>query len=266
MVVPEPIVNAAREGNVTAVREWLESGGDPNDRIQEGSSALLVWVIVSDESEARLEIVRLLLAHGADVNCYLGGEVGSYNPLHICSIFPHNKKRCGRIFQLLLDAGANLVNARTNQANHNETRLGVALDNSIWHAREESRNCLDTVIRLLRAGATLDACKDNLSAESLLRQKEASCAERQPPREMSPPFHACKALMSDYRAAGSTWKSYVRAPPKALLRLRSLVARGRARERIRLHAKTPRGIALLFAPTFPNELFWNVASYWNPRY
>ena len=29
---------------------------------------------------------------------------------------------------------------------------------------------------------------------------------------------------------------------------------------------TPREVALLFAPTFPNELFWKVATYWNPRY
>ena len=73
--------------------------------------------------------------------------------------------------------------------------------------------------------------------------------------------------MSDYRAAGSTWKGYVRAPPKELLRLRSLVARGRARERnARTRRMTPREIALLFAPTFPNELFWKVATYWNPRY
>ena len=57
----------------------------------------------------------------------------------------------------------------------------------------------------------------------------------------------------------------MRAPPKELLRLRSLIARGRAKEKRRLRA-TPREIALLFAPTFPNELFWKVATYWNPRY
>ena len=62
------------------------------------------------------------------------------------------------------------------------------------------------------------------------------------------------------------WKGYVRAPPKELLRLRSLIARGRAREKRRLRAKTPPEIANLFAPTFPNELFWKVATYWNPRY
>ena len=58
-----------------------------------------------------------------------------------------------------------------------------------------------------------------------------------------------------------------RSMRKELLHLRSLVARGRARERkARTRRTTPREVALLFAPTFPNELFWKVATYWNPRY
>ena len=75
------------------------------------------------------------------------------------------------------------------------------------------------------------------------------------------------------RAAQSTststrltlWQKYCLAAPKDLLRLRSLVARGRAREKVRTRSKTPREIALLFAPSFPNELFWGVMAYWNPR-
>ena len=75
------------------------------------------------------------------------------------------------------------------------------------------------------------------------------------------------------RAAQSTststrltpWQKYCLVPPKELLRLRSLVARGRAREKVRTRTKTPREIALLFAPAFPNELFWNIMRYWNPR-
>ena len=62
------------------------------------------------------------------------------------------------------------------------------------------------------------------------------------------------------------WQKYCLLPPKELLRLRSLVARGRARERRRLRSKTPREISLLFAPSFPNELFWKVMAFWSPRY
>ena len=77
---------------------------------------------------------------------------------------------------------------------------------------------------------------------------------------------ACEAFVADVRAAGGTWKQYVLQLPKALLRLRSLVARNRARSVKRLRARTPREIELLFAPTFPNELCWRVLEYWNPRY
>ena len=69
------------------------------------------------------------------------------------------------------------------------------------------------------------------------------------------------------RRRDGRWKGYVRAPPKELLRLRSLIARGRARERkAQTRRTTPREVASLFAPSFPNELFWKVTEYWNPRY
>ena len=84
-------------------------------------------------------------------------------------------------------------------------------------------------------------------------------------RASDPSFVALKALVAGVRRAGS-WKLWTLEDVKALLRLRSLVARGRARERkVRTRRKTPREIALLFAPAFPNELFWNVMTYWNPR-
>ena len=83
-------------------------------------------------------------------------------------------------------------------------------------------------------------------------------------RASDPNFVALKALVAGVRRAGS-WKLWTLENTKALLRLRSLIARGRAREKRRLRAKTPREIALLLAPAFPNELFWKVMTYWNPR-
>ena len=137
--------------------------------------------------------------------------------------------------------------------------MAIALGLSVWRYPDHARASLDMLTRLLRAGAALDAInRDNESAEDLLREKGHRF------REFSH-FCALEALISDVRAAGSTWKGYVRAPPKKLLRLRSLIARGRARERRRLRARTPREIALLFAPSFPNELFWKIMTYWNPR-
>ena len=254
MVLPRPIANAARDGNLTAVREWLESGGDPNDTDGRGCTPLIRVVGAARViSEAHLDVARLLLSHGADVN---KSDTDSFTPVHCCAIFPKQSSR-GPLIQLLLDAGAD-VNAKTSDG---ETPLAIALGLSGWRSPDDARACLDMVTRLLRAGAALDAIRrDNSSAEDMLRDDEAS------DNRLSPDFYACKTLISDYRAAGQTWKGYIRALPKELLRLRSLVARGRAREKLRTRSKTPREIALLFAPTFPNELFWNIMTYWNPRY
>ena len=253
MVLPRPIVYAAKDGNLTAVREWLESGGDVNDTDGDGGTLLLRVFGSSATSDAHRDVARLLLSHGADIN---KSERDSYTPLHCCAIYPEQSGR-GPLIQLLLDAGAN-VNARNCDG---ETPLAIALFLSVWRDyNDAARASLDMITRFLRAGAALDAIRgDNKSIEDLLREEGHRYRE-------SSHYCALVALISDVRAAGSTWKGYVRALPKELLRLRSLVARGRAREKKRLRAKTPREIALLFAPTFPNELFWGIMTYWNPRY
>ena len=138
--------------------------------------------------------------------------------------------------------------------------MAIALFLSVWRDyNDAARASLDMITRFLRAGAALDAIRgDNKSIEDLLREEGHRYRE-------SSHYCALEALISDVRAAGSTWKGYVRALPKELLRIRSLVARGRAREKARTRRKTPREIALLFAPSFPNELCWRVLEYWNPR-
>ena len=249
-------MDAAKAGNVTAVREWLESGGDPNDTDGRGCTPLITVVSPTlGISEAHLDLARLLLSHGADVN---KSDTDSFTPVHCCAIFPKQSSR-GPLIQLLLDAGAD-VNAKTSDG---ETPLAIALGLSGWRSPDDARACLDMMTRLLRAGAALDAIRGrNSRIEDI---EDLLCEEGRHYREFSH-FCALEALISDVRAAGSTWKGYIRALPKELLRLRSLVARGRAREKVRTRSKTPREIALLFAPTFPNELFWKVATYWNPRY
>ena len=256
MVLPRPIVYAAKDGNLTAVREWLESGGDVNDTDGDGGTLLLRVFGSSATSDAHRDVARLLLSHGADIN---KSERDSYTPLHCCAIYPEQSGR-GPLIQLLLDAGAN-VNARNCDG---ETPLAIALFLSVWrNYNDAARASLDMITRLLRAGAALDAIAgNNSSAEDLLRNEERIFIGQN--FRLPPDLCALKALILDVRAAGS-WKSYVRAPPKELLRLRSLIARGRARKKSR-RVNTPREIALLFAPTFPNELFWKVTTYWNPRY
>ena len=76
-------------------------------------------------------------------------------------------------------------------------------------------------------------------------------------------------LLKAVRAAGGTWRKYCLVPPKKLLRLRSLHARGRARLRVsaraaRANAKM-RPIVWLMSPNVPNEIAWRVLEFWNPR-
>ena len=79
-------------------------------------------------------------------------------------------------------------------------------------------------------------------------------------------FVACQAIIAGVRAAGSwrafrdaptnPWRVYERVPRKAVLRLRSLVARGRA--------KTADPVfKALFAS--PNEIVWHVLRFWDAR-
>ena len=69
---------------------------------------------------------------------------------------------------------------------------------------------------------------------------------------------ACKKLLAAVRAAGGTWTAYRRQSRKDVLRLRSLVLRGRARPR-RTSDADP-----IIAPILrlPNELCWNVLQFW----
>ena len=69
---------------------------------------------------------------------------------------------------------------------------------------------------------------------------------------------ACKTLVAGVRAAGS-WRVYVRLPREEVLRLRSLVLRGRARPRVRTRAADP---VVARVVLLPNELVWNVLAYW----
>ena len=70
---------------------------------------------------------------------------------------------------------------------------------------------------------------------------------------------ACKTLVADVRAAGGTWAAYRRHSRKQILRLRSLVLRGRARPRVRTRAADPVAARVL---RLPNELTWRVLEFW----
>ena len=266
MVVPDNVVTAVNDGDITTVVAWLDGGGDVND-ISENANGLaydtlLMSLVQSDDLTSRhVELAKLLLQRGADVNKVCEPDSDGASALHCIVDFqsyagPDQLPILMEIMGLYIEAGANV-----NHKNWGgETPLGAALKFTNWYGEGQKRCVLAVATLLLRGGATLDAVTEEFPAEEILRR-----AEMQETRD-DEHYLACKALVADVRAAGS-YKEYALAPSKALLRFRSLVAKGRARERkARTRRKTPREIALLFAPTFPRELFWKVASYWNPRH
>ena len=267
MVVPDNVVRAVNEGDMTTVVAWLDAGGDVNDtacdvsQFPEGDTLLMCIPQSRGVSSQHVELAKILLQRGADVNRVPDESEDKYSALHCCldclSDTTLESKRAAilEILGIYLAAGANL-----NLKNwREETPLYMALKYKNWYTNERRRTAFDSVKLLLRAGAPLDGVRGHSTAEAVLNGNLVV-------DELADDEHlnACRALLADVRAAGS-WKAYARAPPKALLRLRSLVARGRARSVKRLRARTPRELELLLAPSFPNELCWRVLEYWNPR-
>ena len=267
MVVPDNVIAAVHGGDVSAVVAWLDGGGDVNDTGSDSSlfpgDTLLRVIPQSDEvSSQHVELAKILLQRGGDVNRIPDDGEDEYSALHCCldclSVDSISVRAAIlEIIGIYLAAGAT-VNHRNWGG---ETPLYMALKYRNWGSIFCRRSAFDSVKLLLRAGASLDDVCGSLTAEDVLDARGRGFDELANDEH----FLACRALLADVRAAGS-WKNYARMPPKALLRLRSLVARGRARSVKRLRARTPREIELLFAPTFPNELCWRVLEYWNPRY
>ena len=270
MVVPDNVVRAVKEADITTVVAWLDAGGDVNDTAGPDSpffpgDTLLMGIPQSDEANAQhVELAKILLQRGADVNRVPDQVEDGYSALHCCidNLSMNSISTDAAILEIIaiyLASGANVNHRNWGE----ETPLHMALIYRNWGSsvNERRRSAFESVKLLLQAGASLDGLGgDSRRAEDVLRANDLF-------GEMAGDQHyiACQKLVSELRVAGS-WKAYTRAPPKALLRLRSLIARGRAREKVRTRRRTPREISLLLAPAFPNELCWRVLEYWNPRY
>ena len=74
------------------------------------------------------------------------------------------------------------------------------------------------------------------------------------------PQSTLEALGAEVRAAGGTWTAYRRQSRKDVLRLRSLVVRGRARSRRRATGGADPVIGRVLG--LPNELCWHVLKFW----
>ena len=81
-----------------------------------------------------------------------------------------------------------------------------------------------------------------------------------PELDLNERWVACKKLVADVRAAGGTWTAYRRQSRKGVLRLRSLILRGRARTRRRATGTADPVVARVLR--LPNEMCWHVLKFW----
>ena len=279
MVLPILARAHASDGNVAGVQRYLvgdpvsypgQGPGDIHDVNGDGWGLLRLAATCVNETRG-VRLMRFLLSRGVDVDqC---ARPGTATALHNACLF-----RRSMAVELLVLHGADVNN---NVMAPPAFMAAGALD--VYHGDDDRPSAealwqrYKCVLHLLRAGARLDGTVKSYDVSrnvwvenetSLEQVLEDLMGEREDPGELRY-LELSHELVRAVRAAGGTWRQYVRqyvlAPPKELLRLRSLVARGKARVKVRARAKTPREVALLFAPSFPNELCWRVLEYWNPR-
>jgi hypothetical protein len=229
-----------RTDSLDPLRDWLSSEHRDltvalNSVADFGCPLLSLVLLLGPEHVDKTDLVNILIGRGADVRRStdeFDGRFPDLTPLYFC-------KWSGEA-AALLDAGAEVDAVQSD----GKTPLCHAACN----------NRIDVVRLLLRRGADITiAANDGRDAKSYARNGETL------------------RLLTDVAAAGS-WKSYVKEPRLALVRLRLLCARGRARppstdplfQRLfgSSGSSTRSTRASKRLKPLPEEVFWHVLSFW----
>ena len=262
---PDEISDAAINGDKDAVAAWLAANPQSvNDLNAHGGSLLILCINASPQTnrDDQLELLRYLLSQGADPNliCGLSQFEGGMTALFDLSS-GHDFPELQQLVDCLLRAGADPnLKVSSDEGSSGATPLAgainylLAADNGSWQ--------LPVVVRLLRAGASLDDCDDGLTAEDMIADEERRWSELV---DNNDHFQAAKTLIHGVRAAGS-WKKYCRrrAPHREILALRSLAMRGYITP---YQKRRTRGaeykIAIAFVARLgDNGIVWNILSFW----
>ena len=127
-----PVADAARAGNLTAVRALLAAGEDANAAHGDGMSALH-WAA----EQGQVDLARALLQGGATVDAVT--RIGNYTPLHVASAAGQSD-----MVRLLLEAGSDATGAITTSG---ATPLHLAA----------SAGSVEAIAALVEHGAAVDA-------------------------------------------------------------------------------------------------------------
>jgi hypothetical protein len=286
-VVPSEIILATANGDVATVRSWLESGGDANQDLPDDYRNILPDE--GDIERPRLltvateygccDIIRTLVAHGAEVDyecSYYGSEVAA---LYL-AVDTGNLDAA----RVLIESGADDTRLRfsiTRSAILDPPLLRALLifgaDASAWIEHDAISFSL-----LGSAMNTSEIDGVGITPEAYARSRRDYFASNPMDYDFAGVYREATEILEGTRLAGS-YKGYVLAPFKELLRLRSLLARGRAR----IEPDAPEAVARLFGgrigattrrarpPTrrhrpppnraagVPDPVFWKVMEYWS---
>ena len=138
------LLDAARRGDVAAVRSALSDGADPNAAEGDGLTALHIAAEQGDS-----QIARLLI--GARANVEAKTRLGEYTPLHLAAEGAHVS-----VVRVLLEAGADVRAATTN--------TGV----TPLHLAAKALNGEGAVRELLRHGAPVNALEASAGQTPLM--------------------------------------------------------------------------------------------------
>ena len=260
MVLSDELSDAARSGadvDFARITAYLNAGGDVNDVVN-GDNMLHLNIVYEGggaDPDDRLRIVKLLLARGADAS---KRSFSGRTPLFQACNCEDQEFGLGAV-RCLLEAGADVdLKARSDACIESplSTSLGwLRYANAGW-----DQIGLAYVSLLLRYGPDLDECwGEDKSAEDCLRHIENPNAfpelegiyHAHKPAGSNEAFLACKKLIADERHRRHLLQR------KEILRLRSLLVRGRAKK----------SSDAVLEPSFrlPDGVLWNVLSFWPPQ-
>ena len=275
--MPVEILDAARDGDIQTVVRFLDEGGDVNAFDAHGRTLL-----VHSVAHSQVELCRVLIARGADPNkSSEPDDLRWHGPLWAAAYYANgglsnprqgggaawSTSASGEIFQILMESGAD-VNVLTELNLDNNLRinsvLGILLMYFGGRVQDAHSVSLEIVTTLLRAGARLESVvEDELSGVTYSASwcLDQRLAER-PELARDEYFIKARELIVGVQEDGS-FKSAMRRPHRAVLRLRSLLSRDRAA----LKKWSPRGhdwhaIEFFVNPDVPNEIVWNILSFW----